>query len=49
MVRILGFHCCGLGSIPGQEIPKVMQCSQTNKQEKQDVLLSNSGLTLKDT
>ena len=40
MVRIPGFHCCGLGSIPGQgtEIPQAAQHStaKTNKQTKKD-------------
>ena len=30
VVRTLRFHCCGLGSIPGQgtKIPQAVQCSQ---------------------
>ena len=33
VVRIWCFHCCGLGSIPGQgtKISKAMQCSQRKK------------------
>ena len=39
VVRILGFHCCGLGSIPGRgtEIPQAtchgQKTKQTNKQK----------------
>ena len=34
VVRILGFHCCGLGSTPGggTEIPQAIQCGQKNKE-----------------
>ena len=30
VVRILGFHCCNLGSVPGwgSEIPQAMQCGK---------------------
>ena len=38
MVRILGFHCCGPGSVPGQgtEIPPAaLRGPQTNKQKLQ--------------
>ena len=36
MVRILGFQCCGPGSIPGKgtEIPKATRRSQKKKQQK---------------
>ena len=33
MVRIPGFHCCALGSIPGQgtEIPQAVRCNKKTK------------------
>ena len=31
MVRILGFHCCGLGSISGQELRSHKLCSVAKK------------------
>ena len=36
MVRILGFHCRGPGSIPGQgnEIPQAVQHGQKKKKKK---------------
>ena len=35
MIRILGFHCCGLGSVPGQgtEILQAPQRGQKTKTE----------------
>ena len=38
MFRILGFHCRGLGSIPGQgtEISQAMQCSQKKKKREKN-------------
>ena len=39
MVRIQCFHCCGLGSIPGQgtEIPQVVQRGQKKIKKKKKV------------
>ena len=36
MIGIPGFHCCGLGSVPGRgtEIPQAVQHSQKTKQNK---------------
>ena len=36
MVRIPGFHCCGLGSVPGwgTEILQAVQCGQKKKKKK---------------
>ena len=36
MVRVLGFHCCGPGSVPGQgtEILQAAQHSQKKKKKK---------------
>ena len=36
VVRILGLHCRGLGSIPGQgtEIPQTTRCGQKKKEKK---------------
>ena len=33
MVRILNFHCHGLGSFPGRgiEVPQAAQCGKKNK------------------
>ena len=38
MVRILGFHCCGPGSIPGwgTEIPQAS--GEAKKKKKNDIL-----------
>ena len=35
VVRILGFHCCGLGSTPGggTEIPQAISCGRKKKKE----------------
>ena len=40
MVRILGFHCCGPGSISGwgTEIPQAIQCSQKEKKKDTNLL-----------
>ena len=38
MVRIPGFHCCGLGSVPSQgtEISQVAWCGQKKKKESRE-------------
>lgn len=47
VVMILGFCCCGLGSIPGQGTETLQDawCSQkkmkTNKQQQQNAALNN--------
>ena len=35
IVRILGFHCCGLSSVPGQEI-KILQAMWYGPQKKKN-------------
>ena len=53
MVRIQRFHCCVLGSIPGQgtEIPQAVRCSQkekTMKQQKNMLQMKEQGKNLQD-
>ena len=44
VVRILGFHCHGLGSIPGQgtEIPQATWCGQKKRKKKKIAFVPNS-------
>ena len=43
MVTIPDFHCCGLGSIPGQgtEIPQAMTCGRKTNKQKNTVKNNN--------
>ena len=43
VVRILGFHCCGLGSIPSweTEIPQAMQLGQKKKKNENKKTYTN--------
>lgn len=39
MVRVLGFHCCGMGSVPGQET-EIPTSSEVQKKKKKKVQFS---------